>query len=258
MCQRLLPLRMSHTPHHSSNHQGRPAPAGSHVLFGKRNPLLGLLLLLVVALPIVSSFAGCGLLSGGSGAARRETPYEPLPNALDEEYLHSPFGDVAAHYPAGWLHVDLQSVPLDNVQEVYTDPQRRRALVLAELPATAEARRSVERDGMRALAERSFQAKLAKRSRGLVLTRPVELYTVHEKLFASYEYAEVAFDTLERREHRIVLFTTGAKWYELGMIELQAPITGREEHLLNFRLLESVVGSLEGAARIQTGEGSAF
>jgi len=47
-----------------------------------------------------------------------------------------------------------------------------------------------------------------------------------------------------------VLFTTGSKFYELGMIELEAP-QSTMEHAQNFRILESVIASLEGVAEVQ-------
>src|SRR5262245_21126533 len=98
------------------------------------------------------SVAGCGIFGGGEKPPVQATPYLPLPGVLGEEYLHSPAGDIAARYPNGWLHVDIRTIPMQNVLEVYTDEARARALVLSQFPATAEFRRSVERDGMAALA----------------------------------------------------------------------------------------------------------
>jgi len=192
---------------------------------------------------------GCGLFGPTTKPAGPTTPYPPLPDALDEEYLHSPSGDIAARYPKGWLHVDISTIPMQNVLEVYTDPARERALVLMEIPGTAEFRRSVERDGMTALADQSFATKSAKLPGKLTITHPTAIYTVNNKLFASYEYGDVG-DTLHRRGNRGVLFTTGAKFYELGMIELMVPGES-SQHILNFRLLESVVASLEGAAEVR-------
>jgi hypothetical protein len=200
-------------------------------------------------------FAGCGIFGTTVKPTPVTPPYSTLTDALDEDYLHSPTGDIAAHYPKGWLHVDIQAIPMANVEEVYTDPERQWALVLAEIPATAEFRRSVARDGMMALADQSFAAKSAK-AFGLVITRAAEIYSENGKIFASYDYAESGTDTndrsssLHRIENREVLFTTGSKFYELGMIELDAPESPAET-LQNFRLLESVTASLEGVAEIR-------
>jgi hypothetical protein len=177
-------------------------------------------------------------------------PYLPLSRALDEDYLHSPTGDIAAHYPKGWLHVDIQTIPMTNVEEVYTNPERSWALVLAEIPATAEFRRSVARDGMMALADESIAGKSTKAPDKLMITRPAEVYSENGKLFASYDYAEAGSDSLHRIENREVLFTTGSKFYELGMVELEAP-ESPSEAVQNFRLLESVTASLEGVAEIR-------
>ena len=193
---------------------------------------------------------GCGLFGGAEKKPVEARPYPPIPNVLGEEYLHSPTGDIAALYPRGWLHVDIQTIPMQNVLEVFTDEARSRALVLSELPATAEFRRSVERDGMAALAEQSFASKSSKLPGKLTITRPTEIYSQNGKLFASYEYADVTFDSLHRKLNREVLFTTGSKFYELGMIELDAP-SDPAQHVLNFRILESVTQSLEGVAEVR-------
>jgi|SRR5665213_62286 len=203
-----------------------------------------------VGFAVSGIFAGCGMFGKAERQVLPMPPYSPAPNALDESYFHSPSGDVAAQYPLGWLLVDIHTIPMANVEEVYTDPDRQRALVLAELPATAEFRRSVERDGMVALADQSFAAKSASAPGKLTITRPTDLYSENGKVFASYEYAELGADSVRREENRVVLFTTGAKFYELAMIELGAP-KNPSESIQNFRLLESVTASLQGVAELR-------
>src|SRR5437868_4876537 len=66
--------------------------------------------------------AGCGIFGKAEKGPTNLPPYVPIAGALDEEYLHSPSGDLAAHYPKGWLHVDIRQIPMSNVEEVYTDP----------------------------------------------------------------------------------------------------------------------------------------
>jgi hypothetical protein len=195
--------------------------------------------------------AGCGTLGKGSMPVPIAPPYPPLAGVLDEDYLHSPSGDIAGQFPKGWLQVDIQTIPMNNVEEVYTDPERHWALVLAEIPSTAEFRRNVARDGMLALPDQSFAAKYAKSPGNLILTRPAEVYSENGKLFASYNYAETGTDSLHRIENREVLFTTGSKFYELGMIEIDTTLSSQSERVQNFRLLESVTASLEGVAEIR-------
>ena len=199
---------------------------------------------------IICLVSGCSLFSPPPKPTPAGPPYAPIPDALSDEYLHSPSGDVAAHYPKDWLLVDIHSIPMQNVEEVYTDHDRRWALVLSELPATAEFRRSVARDGMAALAEQSFNTKSAKTDDKLTITRPAQIYTENGKLFSSYEYSEAGTDSTNRIVNREVLFTTGSKFYELGMIALEPP-KSPDEQVQNFRLLESVTASLEGVAEIQ-------
>jgi hypothetical protein len=193
--------------------------------------------------------AGCALFTKAEKPVIGP-PYTAIPGVLDEEYLHSPSGDIAAHYPRGWLHVDVRTIPMQNVEQVYSDPDRNRALVLAEIPATAEFRRNLERDGVKAIADQSFALKSAHMPGKLVITRPTEVYTENGKLFASYQYAELGSDSLQRKENRVALFTTGAKFYELGLIELEKP-QSPNDHIQNFRILESVVASLEGVAEVR-------
>ena len=214
-----------------------------------RTPVRPALAIALSALAMLPLVAGCGP-AGNLRKVLPTPPYSTMPGALDENYLHSPSGDIAANYPQGWLHVDIRSIPLDNIEEVYTDPARRRALVLSEIPSTAEFRRSVERDGLVALADESFAAKSAKAPGKLTITRPTDLYTENGKVIASYEYAELGPDSTQLERNRVVLFTTGAKFYELAMIELVPPATVAE-NIQNFRLLESVTRSLQGVAEIR-------
>ncbi|HEY3875582.1 MAG TPA: hypothetical protein VGM92_08895 [Candidatus Kapabacteria bacterium] len=208
-------------------------------------------MLLVFGMAIFATvLSGCALFAPTPKPAPVGPPYAPISDALSDEYLHSPTGDVAAHYPKDWLLVDIQTIPMKNVEEVYTDHDRRWALVLAEIPATAEFRRSLARDGMAALAEQSFDEKSGKASAKLTISRPAEIYSENGKLFSSYEYSEAGADSITGIVNREVLFTTGAKFYELGMVSL-SPTPGSEERIQNFRLLESVTASLEGVAEIQ-------
>jgi hypothetical protein len=200
--------------------------------------------------------SGCSLFSKAEKPVV-QNPYTVIPGALGEDYFHSPSGDIAGRYPKGWLQVDIRTIPMQNVLEVYTDQDRERALVLSEIPATAEFRRSVERDGMAALADESFASKSEKQPGKFIITKPDQVYTENGKLVASYEYAESQSDSLHRKENRIVLFTTGSKFYELGMIELVAP-SDTNQHTQNFRLLESVVASLEGVAEVHSTDTTSF
>jgi hypothetical protein len=202
-----------------------------------------LVLLFVAALGLNS----CGVLGKSEKVPLPSAPYSAAIGALDAEYFHSPSGDIAGRYPTGWLRVNVAPIASEHVLFVYTDRDRRRALVLSEIPATAEFRRNVERDGISALADQSFSTKLA-RHPGLSIVHPTDIYTVNSKLVATYEYAEPG-DSATRRINRVALFTTGARFYELAMIELADPVTPAE-HSTNFQILEAVIGSLEGVAQV--------
>jgi hypothetical protein len=198
-------------------------------------------------LPLAFLAVSCGILSKTEKASLPKSPYSALPAALSDEYFHSPAGDIAGRYPADWLRVDISSIPMEHVLFVYTDRDRRRALILSEIPATAEFRRNVERDGITAVADQSFATKTARRA-GLSIVHPTDIYTISNRLFASYEYAEPG-DSTRRRINRVAVFTTGARFYELALAELSDP-NSSTEHTTNFQLLESVIGSLEGVAQV--------
>ena len=184
----------------------------------------------------------------------KEDPYPALPSsALDARYFHSPVGDVAGHYPAGWLLVNLENLPdFSNVLFVYTDPARTDALVLSEIPGTAELRRSVERDGLVAIAQQSFLLKSQKTAGKTKMTGEPQLFTEKNKIFASYEYTSVDSGGGPALINRAVVFTTGVRFYELAMIELLPSGESLEVRKSeNFRLLQSVIGELEGAAELK-------
>jgi hypothetical protein len=78
------------------------------------------------------------------------------------------------------------------------------------------------------------------------------LFAVNNKLFAGYEYSAPDSTGSFELDHRAVVFTTGVRFYELTMVELassNAPPELRKSE--NFRLLQSVIGALEGAAEIK-------
>jgi hypothetical protein len=205
---------------------------------------------LILSLP---QLFGCG----STQTTVKGPPYLPLMNALDKQFFHSPVGDIVGHYPKDWLLVNIeQMAEFDEVLFLYSDPERTRGLVLVEIPGTAELRRNVERDGLLALAQESFQLKNKRLDEHhqtetkLAITKQPELFTVEGKLFASYEYAGSETRTGTIHQNRSVVFTTGARFYELAMIELKPTL--KMNHIENFRLLESVIGGLEGVAVIRT------
>jgi hypothetical protein len=203
------------------------------------------LLFLAAALTV----SGCQLFKPEVKVEEKRPPCEPLQNVLSQEYFHSPTGDIVGHYPKGWLQVNVENDPdLDQILFIYTDNARANGLVLTELPGSAELRRLVERDGLVALTQESFRLKRAKSKQELTISRQPEIFTMNGDLFASYEYVSTDKSTLEKRYHRAVVFTTGVRFYELAMVQLktQTEEAARE----NFRLLQSVIGVLEGVAQV--------
>jgi hypothetical protein len=218
------------------------------VLFLRLMPLRTLFILVLAC----SMFAldSCG----SSKPIIKNSQYEALgPGALDTHFFHSPVGDIAGHYPAGWLLVNTEVLPeFQNLLFLYTDRTRTNGLVLSEIPGSAELRRNVERDGLLAIAQASIDLKTQKPSSKVKLTRAPELFAVKNKLFAGYEYTAPDSTGKAELNHRAVVFTTGVRFYELTLVEL-APngVQTDQRKTENFRLLQSVIGALEGVVELK-------
>lgn len=205
---------------------------------------------------VALTLSGCDLFRS-KVVEMKGPPYEPFSDAVDREYFHSPTGDIAGNYPKGWLLVNLEGAEgLEDILFAYTDPERSRALVLTEIPGTAELRRSVERDGLIALTEESFRRKNQARGGKLAIVRQPEIFATNGGLFVTYEYANADGTAEQKPIHRAAVFTTGVRFYELTLVELKGRTTPgssdlRFDHIENFRLLQSVIGTLQGVARIE-------
>lgn len=194
-------------------------------------------------------FSGCSLFYAKSDPIQVKPPYEPMPNALDREYFRSMTGDLIGHYPLDWLQVNLEDNPeLEDISEVYTDTKRANALVLEEIPGGAELRRKVERDGYVALAEESIQLKV-KKNRNFQVTKQPEKFETGGIEYSAYEYSTSEVGSNGTLRHRVICVSTGVRYYELGMIQLRLN-DDPMGYLANFRLLQSVIASLEGTSRV--------
>ena len=193
---------------------------------------------------------GCSLFYTKPKVEKAKPLYEMSATPLDEEYFHSPTGDVAGHIPKGWLQVNTENIPsLENILSVYTDPDRSRAMVLMEIPGTADLRRMVERDGILALAEESFNSKLKKHS-NISISRQPKAFTADSMLFVNYEFIQQLDSNKGILHNRVVAFSSGVRFYELAMVELH-PASDPNQYLENFRLLQSVIAGLEGVAALR-------
>ena len=202
-----------------------------------------LLLFLAVAI------GGCKLFYSPPKPIETKPLYDPLPDALDREYFHSPTGDLLGKYPKDWLEVNTEEIPeLENILAVYTDVLRSRAFVLTEIPGTAELRRRVERDGIAAVAEESLKMRMAKIPTLIVTREPVARLD-HNILYASYEYETRGKDGTQLH-HRVATVGTGVRFYELALVELHS-VAGRDP-IENFRLLQAVIAGLEGTTSVGT------
>jgi len=191
--------------------------------------------------------SGCSLFYTKPEVVIVRPPYEPIPNALDKDFFSSQTGDLIGHYPYDWLQVNLENNPeLQDITEVYTDAKRANALVLEEIPGGAELRRKVERDGLIAVAEESIQLRL-KKNRTFQVTKQPEKFETGGIEYSSYEYATTAQGgTLK---HRVICVSTVVRYYELAMVQLRLN-NDNTGYLENFRLLQSVIASLEGTTRV--------
>ena len=169
--------------------------------------------------------------------------YEPLPASLEDDYFHSPVGDIAGKYPKGWLLANIEHIAeLENVAFVYTNSSRDWAMTLVEIPGSADLRRRYEQNGLLAIAEQSIADHRTK-SPSMTITRAPEDFKESRMHFANYEVARGSSDST--LHSRYVVFTTGIRYYELGIVELR-PAEPSGGFMVNYRLLQSVIGTLEG------------
>lgn len=198
---------------------------------------------------LLALLSGCSLFYTKPEVVVVRPPYEPIPNALDREFFRSETGDLIGHYPTDWLQVNLENNPeLEDITEVYTDEKRANALVLEEIPGGAELRRKVERDGLIAVAEESIQLRV-KKNRTFQVTKQPEKFETDGIEYSGYEYTTSAQGgTLK---HRVICVSTGVRYYELAMLQLRLN-NDNIGYLENFRLLQSVIASLEGTTRVIT------
>jgi hypothetical protein len=209
------------------------------IRFKLQYALLGLLALL----------SGCSLFYTKPEVVVVRPPYEPIPNALDKDFFRSETGDLIGHYPYEWLQVNLENNPeLEDITEVYTDAKRANALVLEEIPGGAELRRKVERDGLIAVAEESIQLRIKKNRTFQVTKQPAKFETDGIE-YSAYEYTTSEQGTGGTLRHRVICVSTGVRYYELAMVQLRLN-NDNMGYLENFRLLQSVIASLEGTTRV--------
>ena len=202
--------------------------------------------LFLFAATIVAFVSGCSLFYSTPKVEPVKPIYNTIPHSLEEDYFHSPVGDVAGHYPKEWLQTNIEHVQeLENLGFVYTNPERTWALTLEEIPGSADLRRRYEKDGLLAIAEESINLH-RKKTPEFQISRAPENFTQSTMPFANYELTRGGADST--LHSRYVLFTTGIRFYEIGMSELtqSARTTANNGYLANYELLQSVISSLEG------------
>jgi hypothetical protein len=191
--------------------------------------------------------AGCSLFYS-TPKLIEEKPFYDRGGQLEFDYFHSPIGDVAGKYPKGWLQVNIEHIQeLENVAFVYTDTSRTWVLTLEEIAGSADLRRRYELNGLLAIAEESINLHRT-RTHNIAISRPPEVFKESRMRFANYEITRGSGDSLTHG--RYVVFTTGIRYYELGIIELR-PHPSSESYLSNYRLLQSVISSLEGVPTVK-------
>lgn len=199
-------------------------------------------LFLYFSLALLLAASGCSLFYP-SVKLIEEKPFYEYGGQLEDDYFHSPVGDLAGRYPKGWLQANIEHIQdLENVGFVYTNIDRNWAMILQEIPGSADLRRRYELQGLLAIAEESINLHRTKNN-NFSISRAPELFKQSRMRFANYEIVRGYADTATWS--RYVVFTTGIRYYELGMIQLR-PVGPPNPYLENYRLLQSVISSLEG------------
>ena len=75
---------------------------------------------------------------------------------------------------------------------------------------------------------------------------------MQSKLFSTYEYTSSDSSSGVTLQDRAADFTTGIRFYELAIVELRPNEVAQDTRKTeNFRLLQTVLGGLEGVAEIR-------
>lgn len=200
-------------------------------------------LLVVVLVSLLVVVEGCALFYSTPKLIPEKHFYELLPQSLEDDYFHSPLGDLAGKYPKGWLQINLEHIaPLENVAFTYTNPERTWAMTLIEIPGSADLRMRYQKSGLLSIAEESINLHRLKIDR-FTITRSPETFAQYGMRFANYEISRGSGDSMAYG--RYVVFSTGIRYYELSMVQLRG-VSNPMINIENYRLLQSVISSLEG------------
>ncbi len=200
-------------------------------------------LYILVLLALLVFGEGCSLFYSTPKLIPEKHFYELLPASLEDDYFHSPVGDLAGKYPKGWLQVNLEHIAaLENVAFTYTNPERSWAMTLIEIPGSADLRMRYEKSGLLSIAEESINSHRQKIN-NFTITRAPETFKQYGMHFANYEISRGSGDSIAYG--RYVVFSTGIRYYELSMVQLRSG-SNTMINIENYRLLQSVISSLEG------------
>ncbi len=130
--------------------------------------------------------------------------------------IHSPHGDMSAKLPQHWVTVDPSELHIPDVFAAACDPDYTMSLVFSEAPVDDAARRGYRQDGLRGLAEVSFQRRRARSQSPVELVGPVEQFALGRRMFSAYTYSADSMRTMTR----VAVFVTDSHLYECAVTHL--------------------------------------
>ncbi|MEO5929763.1 MAG: hypothetical protein ABIR47_07515 [Candidatus Kapaibacterium sp.] len=138
------------------------------------------------------------------------------PVTLSSDQIHSPSGDMSARVPQDWVMVDAEKLEAPQVFSMACNPDYTLSLIFTEVTMDNATRGLFSRDGLKGLAEASFQRRIKRSNARAVMTGDVEEFAIGKRRFGAYTYTTDTMKTLTR----VAIFNTGAHIYECAITHL--------------------------------------
>lgn len=164
----------------------------------------------------------CALLFGGCPSPKQVVkPVDTVAVAppivqLSADLVHSPGGDMTVRIPAGWVTMDVEQLQTPQVFSVACNPGYTMSLVMGEIPVDNSVRAAYDANGLKGLAEASFQRRWKGSQSKATMVGFVEELELGKRRFATYAYSTDDTATLTR----VAVFFTTTHLYECAITNL--------------------------------------
>lgn len=135
---------------------------------------------------------------------------------LSADLVHSPGGDMTVRIPAGWVTMDVEQLQAPQVFSVACNPGYTMSLVMGEIPVENNVRAAYDANGLKGLAEVSFQRRWKGSQSKAQMVGIVEELELGKRRFATYAYSTDDAATITR----VAVFFTTTHLYECAITNL--------------------------------------